>query len=262
MLDEQEVIRRGIECFKQGLRDNGKYGQQYAAPWLPSSYQCGSVRFRIHVYLNLVEDSGGGSLQFGIHGELDPISVECLDAVQVAIWLHNQISDINLIMMFIGVDYVEGVLGGDTAEGLLRTRTRLNLLKELEIYPYLPPERKQEITNAVALCNRLHAEMIRAEREDRTQAMRRSPKHGFVYLIQSSTGSYKIGRTKNPDNRMRTFGVQLPFEVDYVCTIETADMYMLEADLHRKYASKRVNGEWFSLTHEDVAAIQGMAVQA
>lgn len=262
MLTEEEVIARGIECFKEGLRDNTKYGKQYTTPWLPSSYKCGGVRFTISVYLNLTEDSSAGSLQFGLFNDLDPFSTECLDAVQVAIWLHNQISDINLIMMFIGEDHIDTVLSDDTPEGLLRTRQQLNLLKDMEIFPYLPPERKQEITNAIALCGRLYTEMLQQQQEAQIKEMRSSPKHGFVYLIQSPTGSYKIGRTKDPTDRMRTFSVKLPFEVDYVCTIETADMYALERELHQRYASKRINGEWFMLDSGDVAAIQGVAVQA
>jgi len=81
---------------------------------------------------------------------------------------------------------------------------------------------------------------------------------GYVYLIQSPTGAYKIGRTKNPDDRMKTFGIQLPFEVQFVHLIETANMYKLERSLHKKFSSKRVNGEWFQLVPEDIEFIKGI----
>jgi hypothetical protein len=81
---------------------------------------------------------------------------------------------------------------------------------------------------------------------------------GYVYLIQSSTGYYKIGRTVNPDNRMATFTVKLPFEVEYTCVIQCEDMYGLEKELHARFASKRVNGEWFNLAPEDVEYIKGL----
>ena len=80
-----------------------------------------------------------------------------------------------------------------------------------------------------------------------------SPRNGFVYLVQSSTGAYKIGRTINPHDRIRTFNVKLPFEVEYVVVIETANMYSLESELHNQFARKRVNGEWFQ--HE-VGAVE------
>lgn len=82
---------------------------------------------------------------------------------------------------------------------------------------------------------------------------------GYVYLIQSPTGFYKIGRTTNPKDRMKTFSVKLPFEVEYVCIIQTEDMYGLEQSLHQQFASKRVNGEWFQLAPDDVEHIKGMA---
>ncbi len=82
---------------------------------------------------------------------------------------------------------------------------------------------------------------------------------GFVYLVQSPTGFYKIGRTSDPNNRMKTFSVKLPFEVSYVCVIETVDMKALEASLHEQFAGKRASGEWFALDAEDVEYIKDMA---
>lgn len=85
-----------------------------------------------------------------------------------------------------------------------------------------------------------------------------TPRAGYVYLIQSTSGAYKIGRTVNPDNRLATFSVKLPFEVEYVCVIQCDDMYYLERQLHAHFADKRVNGEWFNLSPDDVDYIKGM----
>lgn len=82
---------------------------------------------------------------------------------------------------------------------------------------------------------------------------------GFVYLIQSPTGYYKIGRTINPDNRLKTFTVKLPFEVEYVCVIKTENMFDLEKELHGYFQHKRVNGEWFDLKPHDIEFIKGLA---
>lgn len=82
---------------------------------------------------------------------------------------------------------------------------------------------------------------------------------GFVYLLQSPTGAYKIGRTRDPKNRLKTFEIKLPFEVSFICTIQTTDMYRLEHDLHVRFAGKRVNGEWFVLEVEDIEYIKGLA---
>lgn len=78
---------------------------------------------------------------------------------------------------------------------------------------------------------------------------------GFVYLLQSPTGLYKIGKTADINNRLRTFNVKLPFEVEYRHIIRTSDRHALESELHLKYHHRRVNGEWFDLTDSDVAEI-------
>lgn len=82
---------------------------------------------------------------------------------------------------------------------------------------------------------------------------------GYVYLVQSPTGYYKIGRTVNPRNRLKTFGVLLPFEVEFVAVISTPDMRELEKELHERFAMKRANGEWFALDQHDIEYIKGLA---
>lgn len=105
------------------------------------------------------------------------------------------------------------------------------------------------------LCRR-EEKAIRAERKKARGNLPRN--HGFVYLLQSPTSAYKIGRTADPDDRMATFSVKLPFEVEYEHLIETSNMYQLESELHARFADRRVNGEWFDLTNEDVAYIKSL----
>jgi hypothetical protein len=90
-----------------------------------------------------------------------------------------------------------------------------------------------------------------------------TPNAGYVYLLKEINGvHYKIGRASNPQDRLRTFNVKLPYQVEYVCLIPTIDMYSLERHLHRQYTEKRVNGEWFALSDEDVASIIALAQEA
>lgn len=102
------------------------------------------------------------------------------------------------------------------------------------------------------------ASLLQQEKQRRRQLP--PPKNpGYVYLLQSPTSAYKIGRTRNPNDRMKTFGIQLPFEVEFICVIKAEDMIELERKLHDKFADKRVGGEWFRLTLEDVEYIKGLA---
>jgi hypothetical protein len=96
---------------------------------------------------------------------------------------------------------------------------------------------------------------IHQEEEQKKKARRRA---GYVYLVRSPTGYYKIGRTKNPKDRIQTFKVKLPFEVEYEALIPTKDMYSLEKELHDQFAHKRGEGEWFELNQENVAYIKSL----
>lgn len=83
-------------------------------------------------------------------------------------------------------------------------------------------------------------------------------KSGYVYILQSSTGHYKIGRTKNPNDRLRTFNVKLPFEVEFTLLYQTPDMYIVEQVLHDRFEHRRVAGEWFALTPQDIEDIKAL----
>lgn len=83
-------------------------------------------------------------------------------------------------------------------------------------------------------------------------------KHGYVYLlaVHNSPGLYKIGRTFDLDDRIRTFNVKLPFPVEYEHTIKTDNCYALERTLHNLFKDQRVNGEFFTLSKVDVQFIK------
>ncbi len=81
---------------------------------------------------------------------------------------------------------------------------------------------------------------------------------GYVYLLQSPSKFYKIGHTANYKERIHTFNVKLPFEVEYIALIESNNMFKLENELHTKYDGKRGNGEWFALDNDDVEYIKSL----
>lgn len=83
------------------------------------------------------------------------------------------------------------------------------------------------------------------------EARQKAKTAGYVYLI-SGGGYYKIGKTTNLGDRRKQIGLQLPFEVSLRHAVHTEDIDRLELYWHERFASKRLNGEWFALTAEDV----------
>lgn len=125
----------------------------------------------------------------------------------------------------------------------------------------IDPDAEYDLESLNAILARMSAALEdnqQPPKQARQKRQRQAARDGYVYLIQSPSGHYKIGRTSDPKDRMKTFNVKLPFEVEFICVIPTEDMYFLEKQLHRQFAAKRVNGEWFALSADDVEYIKGL----
>lgn len=104
--------------------------------------------------------------------------------------------------------------------------------------------------------DRSQAESILARRRNvRPVGVQKIAQGGFVYLMHSSSGHYKIGASANPQSRLRSLRTASPFVIRLLHTVHTGDMYEAEKTLHTRYAGKRVNNEWFELSDFDVQAI-------
>jgi hypothetical protein len=78
---------------------------------------------------------------------------------------------------------------------------------------------------------------------------------GSVYMLKAGR-NYKIGRSNAFGRREREIALQLPQRADTVHVIKTDDPEGIEAYWHHRFKSKRANGEWFTLSAEDVAAFR------
>ncbi|MCM3789130.1 GIY-YIG nuclease family protein [Domibacillus indicus] len=80
---------------------------------------------------------------------------------------------------------------------------------------------------------------------------------GYVYFVQEHlNGSFKIGKTKHIDQRMNLFNVKLPFENELIFLIKSGNHHQTEVAFHKHFAHKRLEGEWFALTREDITWIK------
>lgn len=178
------------------------------------------------------------------------LSPEYVEALSMAIMLHDLLQQCHATAQLGNPKYaLEGVI-----EDALKRLTWLDDFRKSEYFALiLDDEMSAIVDGAIAL-------LERRKLKARIEASRK-PNNGFVYLIRANNGIYKIGRTRVPDNRIKTFEVKLPFEVEYEALIPTDDMHALEKQLHRRFAAKRGNGEWFALDAEDVAYIKSLAVR-
>lgn len=82
-------------------------------------------------------------------------------------------------------------------------------------------------------------------------------KTGYVYLLKDDNDNYKIGLTKNLESRMKSF-TSLPYKIELIHYFESNNMSSDERKLHNKFSDKRISGEWFKLSTEDVEYIKNI----
>jgi Meiotically up-regulated gene 113 len=78
-----------------------------------------------------------------------------------------------------------------------------------------------------------------------------SIKLGFVYLLRHDK-VYKIGKSVDVTRRYKEIKLQMPYQMDEIHVIETDDPSGIEAYWHNRFRDKRLEGEWFKLSAEDV----------
>lgn len=80
----------------------------------------------------------------------------------------------------------------------------------------------------------------------------------YIYLIYCATGHYKIGLSKEPEKRLLQLNTAWPVELSLVHFFVADNAQEAEARLHAHYSAKRVKGEWFDLSQEQVAFIKSI----
>lgn len=79
--------------------------------------------------------------------------------------------------------------------------------------------------------------------------------YGHVYLLRAGE-YYKIGQSSDLEKRVKSINVALPDKATLEHAISTDDPPGIEAYWHRRFADRRMNGEWFKLSKADILAFK------
>lgn len=92
-----------------------------------------------------------------------------------------------------------------------------------------------------------------------TQAKDKYSGQGFVYVIfvvdTSGDRFYKIGMASSFPARVSTHQTSSPFDVRVACAYFVGNMSAEERALHSMFDEKRIRGEWFRLSDDDLDSI-------
>src|ERR1700744_726898 len=80
-----------------------------------------------------------------------------------------------------------------------------------------------------------------------------------VYILKTGRNLYKIGKTANLQQRLPAYPTHLPILFHLVRQYPAVNMDDLEASLHIVFQHRRVKGEWFQLTTDDLHICDNIA---
>lgn len=112
-------------------------------------------------------------------------------------------------------------------------------------------ESLESYENVIEICLPITKIKKRKKPQEPQQKSEISQEDGYVYLIQFGS-EYKIGTSNNVERRFRQLKTQMPYDGKIIHTITTGDPMGIESYWHKYFDAKRLKGEWFKLTPEDV----------
>lgn len=83
-------------------------------------------------------------------------------------------------------------------------------------------------------------------------------KEGCVYFFRHvGLSPVKIGYSENesPISRFQSFKMYAPYGAEMLGFINCENPHKMEMELHKKYSCRRINGEWFEITEDEVSEI-------
>jgi hypothetical protein len=105
----------------------------------------------------------------------------------------------------------------------------------------------------IAHLNAAALELNNSGRRTYSDEKKKENNAGYIYLIKSTSGHHKIGKSKDPERRLAELKKGLtigPFDLEIVSYHEVSDMDTVESYYHNLFKKERIGGEWFLLSEE------------
>lgn len=80
-----------------------------------------------------------------------------------------------------------------------------------------------------------------------------------VYILKTGKNLYKIGKTQHLQKRLLSYHTHLPILFRVIRQFPALNMNELEESLHLVFQHKRIKGEWFKLTPDDLTICDNIA---
>ncbi|MBV8251531.1 MAG: GIY-YIG nuclease family protein [Chitinophaga sp.] len=80
-----------------------------------------------------------------------------------------------------------------------------------------------------------------------------------VYILSTGRNLYKIGKTQDLHKRLAAYHTHLPMMFRVIRQYAAMNMTELEESLHIVFQHKRIKGEWFQLTKDDLIICDNIA---
>lgn len=137
-------------------------------------------------------------------------------------------------------------------EEIEKIETEIHRIKSLGKEGIQKENKKIDARNAI----HRRLKMAKMKKELKQRGENKKTIKGYIYFAKC--GNYiKIGLTSNSvKSRINGLQVGSPEPVLLLHSIKSSDIRSLEGFYHKKFKNKRVQGEWFRLSEEDITEIK------
>jgi hypothetical protein len=84
----------------------------------------------------------------------------------------------------------------------------------------------------------------------------------YVYAVAHPHNYVKVGRSKNPQQRLQDFQIGTPYQLWLLAALPVEDSRRVERELHEHLSDKQERGEWFAFDFDDYDMIVDMMKMA